>query len=205
MREVMNESYFSKLEKIYFNNFNTWKIEEGILYSFAKNELKRLIEVSQEEYLESKLWYNYLLARRLSKYWDEELHPLDRYLVEQMSYHFDWWKELDQNNQFLDRLKRFYKMNYEIDTKYKKSVDINSIPIKEVVSMYARIPNNLRRNIRCILPDHKDKSASFRIYENSNSYYCFWCHKWWNIINFISEMENISTKQAYKKAQKLFW
>jgi hypothetical protein len=55
MREVMNESYFSKLEKIYFNNFNTWKIEEGILYSFAKNELKRLIEVSQEEYLESKL------------------------------------------------------------------------------------------------------------------------------------------------------
>jgi DNA primase len=60
-----------------------------------------------------------------------------------------------------------------MDSSYKKNLDIQTIPIKEIISMYAKIPNDLRRNIRCILPNHRDKSASLRIYENNNSFYCF--------------------------------
>jgi DNA primase len=69
--------------------------------------------------------------------------------------------------------------------------------------MYMKVPYNINRNCRC--PLHKEKSWSFRIYKNTNSFYCFWCHKWWNIINFISEIENISNNEAFKKIISMYW
>jgi hypothetical protein len=77
-------------------------------------------------------------------------------------------------------------------------ININSILISDVIWKYIQLPQNLKRNIKCPFPDHKDKSASFRIYEDSNRFHCFWCNKNWDGVNFISYMENYSNKEAFK-------
>lgn len=205
MKKVIYIDSFIDLEREYMKKYNPYLIEESLLYSFSKKELKDLIESTKHEYLKEKLPYSNKLQRKRIEINYQELDELSKYFIDMIEYYFAWWEEIELTNMFLERLNRFYKTNYEVNNSYKKSLDIKSIPIKQIVSMYSKIPDNLRRNIRCILPSHRDKSASFRIYENNNSFYCFWCHKWWNIVNFISEMEWIDTKEAYKKLLNLFW
>jgi DNA primase len=107
------------------------------------------------------------------------------------------------NKNFLEKLKKYYKEKYEITHSYKREkFDISTISICEVISWYISLPKSLKRNIRC--PLHKDKTASFRIYSNTQSFYCFWCHKWGNIVNFVSEIENISPKEAFKKLAQIY-
>lgn len=205
MKEVIYINSFIDLEREYMKRHSPYLIEESLLYSFSKRELKSLIEVIKSEYLKEKLPYSHKQQRQRIKDSYKELNEISKYFIDMFEYYFFWWEEIELTKQFLDRLTRFYKVNYEIDTRYKKSLDIQSIPIREIISMYSKIPNNLRRNIRCIFPNHIDKSASLRIYENNNSFYCFWCHRWWNILNLISEIEWITTKEAYKKLLNLYW
>lgn len=205
MKKVIYIDSFIDLEKEYMKKHNPYLIEESLLYSFSKKELNDLIKSTKNQYLKEKLPYSNKLQRKRIEINYQELDELSKYFIDMIEYYFAWWEEIELTNRFLERLNRFYKTNYEVNNSYKKSLDIKSIPIKQIVSMYAKIPDNLRRNIRCILPSHRDKSASLRIYENNNSFYCFWCHKWWNIVNFISEMEWIDTKEAYKKLLNLYW
>mgnify|MGYP006420201765 CR=1 FL=1 len=204
MKEVIYINSFIDLERRYMKNHNPYLIEEYILYSFPKRELKELIKSTKHEYLNEKLPYSNNIQKHRIKVIYKDLDEISKYFLDMFEYYFSWWEEIELTKQFLDRLVRFYKINHEIDNSYKKSLDIKSIPIKEIISMYAKIPNNLRRNIRCILPHHRDKSASLKIYENNNSFYCFGCHKWWNILNLIAEIEWITTKEAYKKLCNLY-
>jgi hypothetical protein len=148
--------------------------------------------------------YDHILMRKKFKEWYDNLNAIEKHFIDLMEYYFNWWKEFEETKVFLDRLKRFYKVNYEIQNKFKnfKSFDVKSVSIIEVLSNYMKIPNNLKINIRC--PLHKEKSWSFRIYKNTNSFYCFWCHKWWWIVEFVSEIENITKKEAYKKLANLY-
>ncbi len=205
MKEVIYINSFIDLEREYMKKHNQYLIEEYLLYSFSKRELKDLIEATKSEYFKEKLPYSHKLQRQRVKESYKELDVISKYFIDMLEYYFAWWEEIEFTKQFIDRLTRFYRVNYEVDNSYKKSLDIRSIPIKEIISMYAKTPNNLRKNIRCIFSNHRDKSASLRIYENNNSFYCFWCHKWWNILNLISEIEWITTKEAYKKLLTLFW
>jgi len=205
MKKVIYIDNFIDLEKQYLSKHNPYLIEESLLYSFSKRELKQLIESTKNEYLKEKLPYSHKLQKQRVQESYKELDEISKYFIDMIEYYFSWWKELELTKKFLDRLVRFYRINYEIDDSYKKSLDIRSIPIQEIISQYTKLPDNLRRNIRCVFPDHRDKSASLRIYENNNSFYCFWCHRWWNILNFISEIEWITTKEAYKKLFNLYW
>jgi len=200
----INISYYNTLEKDYFDKFNKWKVEENILYSFSKKDLLELIEKTQDEYIKVKLPYSYNIARKQFKPWYEDINDFDKYFIERYEYYFNWWDELEKTNKFLERLKVFYISNYERLKKYKnfKKFDINTISIVEVLGKYMSIPNNLNRNCKC--PLHKEKTWSFRIYKNTNSWFCFWCNEWGNIVNFVSKIENISNKEAYKKLATLY-
>ncbi|MCP4523673.1 MAG: hypothetical protein GY828_05675 [Candidatus Gracilibacteria bacterium] len=204
MKEVIYIDSFIDLEREYMKKYNSYMIEESILYSFSKIELKEFINATKSEYLKEKLPYSHNLQRQRLKESYKELDEISKYFIDMLEYYFAGGEEIELTKQFLDRLTRFYKVNYEMNSSYKKNLDIQSIPIKEIISMYGKIPSNLRRNIRCILPSHRDKSASLRIYENNNSFYCFGCHKGGNILNLISEIEGITTKEAYKKLLNLY-
>lgn len=192
------------IEKEYINNQTRFLIEEKLLYSFSKYDLRKFIDDTYVDYNKQKLLYITNLNNREKEIDYINNNQLGKYYIEQIEFYFNWGFELEKTKIFLERLKRFYKLNYVIskNNNYKK-IDINSIPITEILSMYIKLPYNLNRNCRC--PLHKESSWSFRIYKNTNSFYCFWCHKWWNIINFISEIENISINEAFKKILKLYW
>jgi hypothetical protein len=58
---------FNKLEKQYFENHNTWKIEEEILYSFSEKEFKELIKNTKKSYLKDYKLYYFTLSRKKFK------------------------------------------------------------------------------------------------------------------------------------------
>ena len=205
MKEVIYIDSFIDLERQYLSKHNPYLIEESLLYSFSKRELKDLIEFTKHEYLKEKLPYSHSLQRQRIQESYQELDELGKYFVDMLNYYFSWWEEIELTKKFLNRLTMFYRVNYQVKNKYKKSLDIKTIPIKQILFQYTKLPSNLRRNIRCPFPDHRDKSASFKVYENNNSFYCYWCHRWWNILNLIAEMEWVTTKEAYKKLLNLFW
>ncbi len=203
MKEVRVEMSFEELERKYIEKINTWRMEENILYSFSPQELNKLIEDTYENYMKIKMPYDYILSRKKFRAGYEELDQLSKYFIEQYSYYFKGGQEIELTNIFLKRLQNFYKSNYEQPKgKNYKKFDIQSVNITDVLGQYMKLPKNLNRNCSC--PLHKEKTGSFRIYKNTNTFYCFWCHKWWNIVNFIAEIEGITTKEAYIKLAKLF-
>lgn len=56
---------------------------------------------------------------------------------------------------------------------------------------------------RCQLPWHKDSTASFHIYPQSNSFYCFGCARWWSFIDFLMHNDKMELKQAIDYIKRL--
>ena len=48
-------------------------------------------------------------------------------------------------------------------------------------------------------PFHEEKQPSFTVYPQTNSYYCFSCHKGGDSINFIMQLEGLSFVDAVKR------
>lgn len=201
MKEVTHIEDFKQLESDYMNNQTKFLIEDKILYSFEKKDLEKFISSTEKDYLKEVLPYKHQIAKVTKK---QGLNEIEQYFIEQIYFFFSWWYEMNKTKEFIERLKRFYKLNHTDFLKNKefKKIDINTILITEIISMYTKLPWSLSRNMKC--PLHNDTSPSFHIYEQTNSFYCFGCHKWWNSVNFVAEIENITTKEAFKKIVKLY-
>jgi len=73
---------------------------------------------------------------------------------------------------------------------------MKQVDIVQVVSRYMTV-NNPKRLLRC--PFHEDKSASLKLYIDTNSWYCFGCCKGGASVNFVMQIEQIPFKEAMKK------
>lgn len=69
--------------------------------------------------------------------------------------------------------------------------------IISVISMYATIKNS-GKNKKCLCPFHSEKTPSFVIYENTQSFFCFGCNAGGDVITFIEKIENLEYKEAVK-------
>lgn len=58
-----------------------------------------------------------------------------------------------------------------------------------------------RAKYKC--PLHKEKTASFTVYKETNSWYCFGCAKGGSIIDLVMVMENCDAGEAIKKLSAL--
>jgi len=179
--------------------------KEQILESFSKKDLKQFISDTKGSLTFLKKYYERDLFRVKKKIW--QLEELSEYFVNQMFYTFEGWYELDESEKFLNILEFYYRRNHKKYSptalwKYKKFIDVNDIPIDQVIGKYMRFKRGLHMNQLC--PIHREKTPSMRIYKNSNSYFCYWCHSGGNAINFIADIENTSTKEAWKKFQDYF-
>ncbi len=185
-------------EKKYLDKNSKYYIEQTLLNSLSKDDLKNFINPIYKEYEELKKIINNKVEEIFEEY--KNIDELSKYFIEVLVYMDNWWDSLEKledalkifNTHLYTRLpnKKWYRRDF-------KRIDINNIPIKNVISKYIKLPDNLMKNIKC--PIHEDKTPSFRIYKETNSFYCFWCGRWWNAINFIAEIENISNKEAFKK------
>lgn len=198
---INNSEYFDKLKYEYLSKNSVYLIEKNLFEVLSKEEFIFLIKDFDLFIKLKEQEYNNKLKLSYQKY--NNLSEFDKYFIEMYYFYFEWWNYIKMYIESLNKIKTFYRLIYWIASSMK-TIDIKNITIESILALYINIPSNLNRNIKCILPNHKDSSPSFRVYKNTNTFYCFGCRKWWNIINLISEIEQISTKEAFKKIVKLY-
>ena len=71
------------------------------------------------------------------------------------------------------------------------------VNILDVVSNYVKLIHR-GRSYLAICPFHAEKTASFNIYPDSNSFYCFGCGVGGDIITFIEKAENLNYIESLK-------
>ncbi|WP_312644321.1 DNA primase [Hydrogenoanaerobacterium sp.] len=69
--------------------------------------------------------------------------------------------------------------------------------IEAVISSYIQIKRG-GRNLVGLCPFHSEKSPSFTVYNDSQSFYCFGCGAGGDVITFIKRIENIEYMDALK-------
>lgn len=76
----------------------------------------------------------------------------------------------------------------------------NSVDIAAVLKTYGLKLDEYNKKCKCPFSFHtNDKTASFTLYKNTNSFYCFGCKSGGGAVNFISLFEKISKEQAALK------
>ena len=102
----------------------------------------------------------------------------------------------------INKIKFHYNIEYGnwdyVDIKEK----VKTLDIKYCISQIAgvRFQNNA---CKCMLPDHKDNTASFHVYPNTHSFYCFWCCRWGSLVDFFMHMNKMSKKDAMMTVSKM--
>ena len=71
------------------------------------------------------------------------------------------------------------------------------VNILDVVSNYVKLVHK-GRSYLALCPFHAEKTASFNVYPESNSFYCFGCGTGGDIITFIEKAENLNYIEALK-------
>ncbi len=67
----------------------------------------------------------------------------------------------------------------------------------EVASSYVNLKKR-GRNYVGLCPFHSEKTPSFHIYTDSNSFYCFGCHAGGDVITFVRNIEHLDYMEAVK-------
>ncbi len=71
--------------------------------------------------------------------------------------------------------------------------------IEEVVSSYVPL-KRAGKNLKGLCPFHSEKTPSFTVYPDTNSFYCFGCGKGGDPITFIKEIEHLEYTESLKFA-----
>ena len=78
-----------------------------------------------------------------------------------------------------------------LDIKYKN-------PIEDVISPYVALKRSGSKNLKGLCPFHSERTPSFTVYPESNSYYCFGCGAGGDAVTFIKNIENLDYIEALK-------
>lgn len=109
----------------------------------------------------------------------------------------------------LDRL--LYKLNHQKRILNGNITDTNKIDwenLKELAKQKSLIGEALPQlekarlcgnRISALCPFHKEKTPSFFIYVNQNSFHCYGCQAHGDVITFKMKIDNISFKEAVKE------
>lgn len=191
------------LEKEYMDKHSSYYIEKLLIDSISIDEVKDFIKPILKEYSILNKKIEEKISNILIK--NSNLNEISKYFVELLIKQEIWWNRYNELKDVLNAFNRhlYSKFPHNLNNIGSfKEIDIHLVPIEEVIQKYIKINWSLSRNIKC--PLHNDKTASFKIYKNTDSFYCFWCNQGWNAINFISAIENINSKEAFKRFIELF-
>jgi DNA primase len=74
---------------------------------------------------------------------------------------------------------------------------------KEILNHYhIHIKEEIGNDYITLCPFHDDKNPSFSVRKESGVYHCWGCGEKGNLVTLVSKLENISTKEAWKKINK---
>lgn len=71
------------------------------------------------------------------------------------------------------------------------------LDIEDVVSSYVSLKRT-GRNFKGLCPFHNEKTASFTVYPETKSFYCFGCGASGDVISFVMRMDNLDYVEAVK-------
>ena len=138
-------------------------------------------------------------------------HEIELKILEIRIFWIDYYKDFKYEENLKKDINAVWILLYKTDEKIKDKVPkknwnnfidqdlvLNYIKISEVVLNYTDI-KSVRKNIKC--PFHKDKSPSMKLYQDTNSFYCFSCWRAGNVINFIQQIEWLSFYESLKFLQ----
>ncbi len=69
--------------------------------------------------------------------------------------------------------------------------------IEQVISSYVNLKRR-GRNLVGLCPFHSEKTPSFTVYPDSQSFYCFGCGAGGDVITFIKKIENLEYVEALR-------
>lgn len=193
-------------EKEYLEKYSRYNNEKILLDSVSKEEIYDLLIPKLEEYLKDEERINNLYSELFKTDTYKNSSEVKKYFFEYIIHFFEWGEELYKEKQFIEKFIYKYNSKFKKNTdksKLYKVIDIKQIPIIDILSKYMEIKSSLKRNISCPF-FHNDKSPSMRIYQESNTFYCFSCKKWWWIVELVSEFEQCSKKEAFVKIINLY-
>lgn len=78
----------------------------------------------------------------------------------------------------------------------------NTVPFKKVFRLYGIRIDEVNRKITCPFKSHKggrESTASFYFYPETNSYCCYGCRQGSSPVDFVANMDRISTGKAAQK------
>lgn len=72
---------------------------------------------------------------------------------------------------------------------------INTLDITDIISEHVRL-RKTGRGYMGLCPFHHEKTASFHVWPDTQSYYCFGCHEGGNIFTFVMKTEGLNFREA---------
>ena len=69
-----------------------------------------------------------------------------------------------------------------------------NVTIFDVIGRYSNL--HLNNSNKACCPFHNEKTPSFTVYKDTNTYHCFGCGKHGDVINFVSDIKNVSEQTA---------
>lgn len=103
-------------------------------------------------------------------------------------------KRIHDLNRILTITTKKQNRNDEIDVEEIKSISIRYILQKYNIQVRGKMAH---------CPIRKEKSPSFIVYDNTNSFNCFGCHEGGTVIDLIMKIESCDFKEAIKILQTL--
>jgi len=111
-------------------------------------------------------------------------------------------REVAKLNRYLRKLRFYKKVHLDLLGNGNQEVlDVElarNVPIELIVTPYLPKFRKIRNKIIANCPFHPDKTPSFYLFMDQNSYHCFGCQEHGDVINFIIKAENFTFKEAVR-------
>jgi len=118
--------------------------------------------------------------------------PLTEYTVRYI-------RELDFAEYYACQLWLRYYLRLNELSQYEGEVrDLEAVKCVPIRTLYPYTLKKAGKQLTGRCPFHNDKTPSFYVYEESNSFYCFGCHAGGDVINYVELSQNVNFREAVK-------
>lgn len=182
------------------NYFSNWE-EENICYELWKEWRNNLLSVRQREQI--------FLPELTNSFLNNIIKQLKQQAYDLLLHHKtqpDWLAEISWTSWLESRHRKLCVRirDYEWRLKGKskgKSIGPGEILLAKQHLVGDYFQGKLRRNSKTLVglcPFHKEKTASFTIYLDSNTFVCFGCGEKGDVIDFVMKLNNLTFMEAVK-------
>lgn len=191
LKDIQYEQFSQEMEIEADKYYRTpWSIKQDILSIMSDSDIAMIIWEKRKEW-----WFLEWDKKRAMKWlrWD------NRKLVELL-----YLDDQEKINKLTSEMQYALKSRSANPWKGYTAEDLQrakeSISLTEVIQVLTWIKiHSTYRLIKCQFPSHRDKTASVKIYNNTNSFYCQWCKLGGSQIDYIKHFYNCDIGSAIKK------